>query len=402
MALKDYILRVIIQSKRSASNIMKGNNMKLNFAENFKHLRKENGITQEKLADILGVSSQSVSRWELSICYPDLEMLPSIANYFGVTVDSLLSNDINSKEKDREIFEETIDTLSDDTTECIDFVMEYCRKYPQNDYYSYQLIYAIKRYAVGDRAKTEKYMPCLLENVQRLLETQYRNASIQLMVMLCDENELNKWLNMTPYNGSFSRRNCLISRAVASKEWEIGYIQQGLKMLETLAVQLDSRCPDSFGPHNKALFQMKILDIIRSLGEENGVPDGWKQFYAYKQLVLSACFFACGETEKAWENFDLAIEKSKYIFSLKNQWLNIGGAFFSNIKVDKMWNYAIDENGEKHKLFGIVNYSFGDMKAIDDLLTNPKWAWFDSVRQTPKYIQAVEWVKTAQEKMLTR
>ena len=61
-----------------------------------------------------------------------------------------------------------------------------------------------------------------------------------------------------------------------------------------------------------------------------------------------------------------------------------------------MWNYAIDENGEKYKLFGIVNYSFGDMKAIADLLTDHRWAWFDSVRQKPKYIQAVEWVKMAQ------
>ena len=70
--------------------------MNLNFAENFKQLRKEKGITQEKIADVFGVSSQSVSRWELCVCYPDIEMLPSIANYFGVTVDYLLSNDPHS------------------------------------------------------------------------------------------------------------------------------------------------------------------------------------------------------------------------------------------------------------------------------------------------------------------
>ena len=39
--------------------------MNLNFAENCKRLRKEKGITQEKIADILGVSAQSISRWEL-------------------------------------------------------------------------------------------------------------------------------------------------------------------------------------------------------------------------------------------------------------------------------------------------------------------------------------------------
>ena len=74
--------------------------MNLNFAENLKRLRKEKEITQEKLADFLGVTGQTISRWELGICYPDLELLPAIANYFGVSIDLLLSNDAISKEKD--------------------------------------------------------------------------------------------------------------------------------------------------------------------------------------------------------------------------------------------------------------------------------------------------------------
>ena len=61
--------------------------MNLNFAENFKRLRKEKSVTQDKVAQALDVSGQSVSRWELGICYPDVELLPSIANYFGVSVD---------------------------------------------------------------------------------------------------------------------------------------------------------------------------------------------------------------------------------------------------------------------------------------------------------------------------
>ena len=76
--------------------------MKTKFAENFKLLRKEKGITQEKLAERLNVSAQSVSRWELGICYPDLELIPAIANYFGVSTDILLLNDVDSKAKDKE------------------------------------------------------------------------------------------------------------------------------------------------------------------------------------------------------------------------------------------------------------------------------------------------------------
>lgn len=64
--------------------------MKLNIGENIKHLRREKDMTQEEFAEILGVSCQSVSRWENNTCYPDMELLPTISDVFQVTVDSLL------------------------------------------------------------------------------------------------------------------------------------------------------------------------------------------------------------------------------------------------------------------------------------------------------------------------
>ena len=237
--------------------------MNLNFAENLKHLRKEKGVTQEKLSEVLGVSAQSVSRWELAICYPDIEMLPAIANYFGTTVDALLSNDTRSKEQDQEIFYQTVNTLSNETTERIDFVLEYCRKYPEDDKYAFNLVRAIQEYAVGDEKKTEKYMPLLMKYVPRLLETKFRNYTIQSMATLCNEKELDKWLSMTPYNSGFSRRYCLEARAGRRNDLEEEYVQRGLGMFESLAVQLDGRYPDRLGPQNKAEFQKKILRVSR-------------------------------------------------------------------------------------------------------------------------------------------
>lgn len=373
--------------------------MNLNFAENLKRLRKEKNVTQEKFSEVLGVTAQSVSRWELSVCYPDIEMLPAIANYFGVTVDELLSNDPHSQEKDLKVFNNTLDKLSDKTTECIDFVTEYCRKYPENDYYAYQLIYAIKRYVSGNVEKTEKYMAILLKNAQRLLETKYRNVTIQIMATLCDENELNKWLDMAPYNSEFSRRYCLVARAQSKQDWMEAYIQQGMKMFESFAVQLDGRCPDRLGAAEKVTFQKNILRIIESLGAEKDIPDGWKCFYAYKQLVLSACLFALNKNEEGWMNFDSAIEKCKYFHSIDEEWLDIGGSAFSNIKVNKAWNYTIDQKGEKRKLFGAVRFSYSDMTLIHSLLENPAWVWFDSVRETPKYKSALEWVIETEKKV---
>ena len=104
--------------------------MNLNFAENVKQLRKAKEITQEKLADTLGVTGQTVSRWELGICYPDLELLPAIANFFGVSIDRLLSNDAISKENDLLHFYKVLDTRPMQNREKIEFVQAYCRKYP--------------------------------------------------------------------------------------------------------------------------------------------------------------------------------------------------------------------------------------------------------------------------------
>lgn len=372
--------------------------MNLNFSENFKQLRKEKGDTQEKMAEFLGVTGQTVSRWELGMCYPDIEILPAIANYFGVTIDALLSNDQNSKEKDYKIFCEKIDTLEcENSTELIDFVREYCRKYPENDEYAYRLVCSIRYYACGNEERTGKFMPLLLKTAEKLLNTKYRYAVIQEMVAICPEQELDTWIGMVPYTNGFSRRYCLINRTSLRNEDQNSYIQQGLEMIETLADQLDRRCPDSFGAKKKAEYQREILQVIESFGADGEIPDGWKMFYAYKQLVLAACLFGQKRVEEGWKEFDSAIEKCKYIISLDEQWLSMGGKLFSNLKVRKDWCFAIDEQGITHKLFAVVRLSYYHMYLINDLLTNPRWAWFNSVRNTEKYSEAVAWTQKIAE-----
>lgn len=63
--------------------------MQLDLGNNIRQLRRRDKRTQEALADALGVTSQAVSRWEAGGSYPDMNLIPSIANYFGVTIDEL-------------------------------------------------------------------------------------------------------------------------------------------------------------------------------------------------------------------------------------------------------------------------------------------------------------------------
>lgn len=66
----------------------------MNLGKNIKKLRIQKNMTQEDLADLLNTTAKSVSRWESEVTYPDIILLPLLANIFEVTVDELLDTEI--------------------------------------------------------------------------------------------------------------------------------------------------------------------------------------------------------------------------------------------------------------------------------------------------------------------
>ena len=73
--------------------------MNIKIGAKIKALRKRDDITQERLADILGVTNQAISRWESESGYPDIEYITPIANFFNVTIDHLFNHDIAEKRR---------------------------------------------------------------------------------------------------------------------------------------------------------------------------------------------------------------------------------------------------------------------------------------------------------------
>lgn len=65
----------------------------MEFNEKLQELRKQKGITQEELAEVLFVSRTAVSKWESGRGYPNIDSLKAISKYFKITVDELLSGD---------------------------------------------------------------------------------------------------------------------------------------------------------------------------------------------------------------------------------------------------------------------------------------------------------------------
>ena len=67
--------------------------MNINIGENIKNLRKRKNITQEELAEHLGISFQSISKWERGEGLPDITILPELADFFNTSIDELIGSD---------------------------------------------------------------------------------------------------------------------------------------------------------------------------------------------------------------------------------------------------------------------------------------------------------------------
>ena len=65
----------------------------MEFNEKLQELRKQRGLTQEELAEVLYVSRTAISKWESGRGYPNIDSLKEISKYFSVSLDELLSGD---------------------------------------------------------------------------------------------------------------------------------------------------------------------------------------------------------------------------------------------------------------------------------------------------------------------
>lgn len=71
----------------------------MGFKENLKNCRIENGFTQKKLAEMLGLSKNSICEWEKGRCEPSIDMLKKISEIFRIDLNSLLELDESSLSK---------------------------------------------------------------------------------------------------------------------------------------------------------------------------------------------------------------------------------------------------------------------------------------------------------------
>lgn len=127
----------------------------MDFAEKLKTIRKQSGMSQEQLAEKLGVSRQAVTKWETDTGIPDIENIIAISKLFGISIDELLSNQIQEIKKDKFLFES---------------VTEYDIAEPKH----YDMKFGGAKQLVLSGYKGEKIRVCLASNTLSTLQNDFK------------------------------------------------------------------------------------------------------------------------------------------------------------------------------------------------------------------------------------
>ncbi|MBO5036447.1 MAG: helix-turn-helix transcriptional regulator [Clostridia bacterium] len=106
--------------------------MNIKIGEKIKQLRHRDGRKQEDLANALGVSPQAISRWEANGGYPDMELIPAIANYFNISIDELFGYSKDRGDKLKAILSKADKEIGEngDMTECVEMLRAAIEEFP--------------------------------------------------------------------------------------------------------------------------------------------------------------------------------------------------------------------------------------------------------------------------------
>ena len=119
--------------------------MSIKLGEKIRSLRKQKNVSQEVLAQVLGVSFQAVSKWETGATMPDVALIPAIASFFEVSTDELFDfNLLELEQKIMKLCRDAADYRDVDPAKSEAMLREGLKQYPGNDIILNNLLYVMQ------------------------------------------------------------------------------------------------------------------------------------------------------------------------------------------------------------------------------------------------------------------
>ena len=204
-----------------------------NISENIKKLRESQHLTQEQLANSLGISYQAVSKWENAVTTPDVMMLPQIAQVFGVSIDDLFKAQMDAYENEAErwlAIYESSHNQDDFIRADIEFKKLFeSNKYNDKDIRKYGVLYEYHMHYCRDKA-LEQYDKIISEGKK---DDTYYGACSQKNLLLSSigrgEEQISYWEDrIKEEDSSLKDYICLVCACHWAKQYDkaAGYFER--------------------------------------------------------------------------------------------------------------------------------------------------------------------------------
>ena len=236
--------------------------MTIYFGENLKKLRKEQELTQETLADFLGVSFQAVSKWERGETYPDITILPAISSFFGVSVDDLIGVSKTNNDKKINEYLELYDNMKNEDISSVFKKFQTARKEFPREF----------RILV-------RYMELLTAEKDSVYSPEYVKTSHELMSIYeniqkhCTDDSIRIWSKRIICNHLLRKYDC-------TRPHEEKYLLQAEKIINELPTMSNSK-------------EYMSLSLIRDISKHYSTHESTAEelLYLLQNTIISYCYY---------------------------------------------------------------------------------------------------------------
>ena len=387
-------------------------------------------MTQEQLADKLGVAYQSVSRWENGTTYPDMEMLPALSSIFGVTVDELLGMEENKKkERIIERYDEYYELCAKDDAdpEAVVSLMRELRRdcvtNPALADYLWQLFGCVQW--GSDAVKNHpEVLSELRITAEEILEGNYgrwlKDAVVERMSFLEDDGHIEEFLNRYATEKNLTKDMLLYNRYRDRAEWDKSDPLRQKRLFSIIHDQFSNsglwrRGDRPNHVHESLLINTTMLNFIHNLCGVTPDPahpitgDGSVDIFVGDRMEMGircACYLAStGDPEGAFVVLEDTVSMIEKVMSLPDKTvLSCKSICLEDERFElrrAVWHEQANPDHDKRPFLRFFRekgtdeyvYTLGFGFPIHALTAPHGWEWFDPIRNDPRYAGYVERVK---------
>ena len=367
--------------------------MKLSIGENLKKFRVEKNVTQDTLAEYLGVTYQAVSRWENGIAYPDIELLPEIARFFEVSLEELMgcaNGEKEAEDKAHRIANRRWES-DIDRTELLRELHELERQYP-NNWEIKETICSVISDPVPENI--EEYLPELRRYGRAAIE-RFRPAPeeerlflwfCRMMVLALPEEELDEWLVYLRDDGDFfNHRNQVLKiryqdrgELEKARHYESEQKLRYLRELTTFGLIPETEDYKAGAPLNERIELIYDAVVGTPYLSADGNVHNSIDLYERADNLFTLSFVHCGSwlwrgTEQEVTDGLAALEKAVdytllYADALKGEWFDSENPYLEPQEIAENLLRFEDMHGRRESFVRekSIDWAFGHRKAYPD------------------------------------